>query len=149
MWILSGYGLVFSNCFLEMNWLIFNVNEFFIPFSKSYLVTVTFLNFGVDWGKISLYVVEARSWSYHTFSRYLSVWSRILLKKHKTKHRSRLIPKDDMRWECHFQPLFPECQILCVENKHESITEWPTGWNCFSFFNRRKIKHCWLYISSS
>jgi len=27
-----------------------------------------------------------------------------------------------MIWENHFQSLFPECQILCVENKNKSIT---------------------------
>jgi len=51
-----------------------------------------------------------------------------------------------MAWEYHFQPLFPECQILCVENKHKSITESLASWNCLSFFNRRKIKHGWLFL---
>ena len=54
-----------------------------------------------------------------------------------------------MTWEYHFQPLFPKYQILCAENKHKSITEWLAGWNCSSFFNRRKVKHGWLYIPSS
>jgi len=54
-----------------------------------------------------------------------------------------------MIWENHFQSLFPECQILCVENKNKSITEWLAGWNCLPFFNRRKIKHGWLYRPSS
>ena len=50
-----------------------------------------------------------------------------------------------MTWEYHFQALFPECQILCIENKHKSITDWLTDWNCLSFFNRRKIKQLAVY----
>jgi len=40
-----------------------------------------------------------------------------------------------------FQPLFSDFHILCVENKHKSLTEWLTGWNCLSFSIREKFKH--------
>jgi len=67
--------------------LIVNVNQCFIP--HSYLATVTFLNFDVDWAKIFFYAIEAHIWSYHTFSKYLSVWDKALLSNHKTKRQSR------------------------------------------------------------
>jgi len=42
--------------------------------------------------------VEAHILSYYTFSKYLSVWGKVLLNdNHKTKHPSQLIPKDGMR----------------------------------------------------
>ena len=64
---------------------------------NSYVATVAFLNFGVDWAKISN-AVEARIWNYYTFSKYLSVWGRDLLNDdHITKNLSRLIPNDNMR----------------------------------------------------
>jgi len=44
-----------------------------------------------------------------------------------------------MTWEYTFQTLFPESQTLCVENKHESLTEWLTGWNCLSFFKNKNL----------
>ena len=44
---------------------------------------------------------------------------------HKAKYQSQLIPKDDMEYL--FQLLFPESQILCVENKHKSLNECLSG----------------------
>ena len=78
-----------------MNLLIFNVVQCFIP--NSYLAPVTFpILVGI--GRRISSPVEPRIWRYHTFSKYLSVWARVLHRDHhKTKHRSRLIPKDDMR----------------------------------------------------
>jgi len=145
VWILSGHGFVFLNCFSKMNWLIFNVNKCFTP--NSYLVTVTFLNFGVDWEKTSLYVVEARSWSYYTFQDTYLCEAGFSSKNIKRNSDLDWFPK--MTREYYFQPLFSGYQILCVENKHESVTEWLTGLNCLPFFNRREIQHGWLYIPSS
>jgi len=54
----QGTGVFFSNCLLKMIWLIFSVNKYFIP--NSYLVTVTFLNLGVDWAKSVLRCLSAR-----------------------------------------------------------------------------------------
>jgi len=44
-----------------------------------------------------------------------------------------------MAWDYLFHPLYPESQILCVENKHKSLPELLTGWRCLSFFNERKM----------
>ena len=38
-----------------------------------------------------------------------------------------------MIWEYLLQPLLQDSQILHMENKHKSLTEWLTGWNCLSF----------------
>jgi len=40
--------------------------------------------------------IEVHIWSYYGFSKYLSVWGRVL-PNDKTKHRSQSSPKDDMR----------------------------------------------------
>jgi len=145
VWILSGHGLVVSNCFLKMNWFIFCVNQCFI--TNSNLATVTFLNFGLNWAKSFL-----RCRSMHLKLLYLfriPIWLCEAGFSKSIKRNSDLDWFPKMTWEYHFQPLFPECEILCIENKHRSITELLAGWNCLSFFNRRKIKHSWLYIPSS
>ena len=126
MWILSGHGLVFWKCFFRMNYLIVSVNQCFIP--HSYVATVTFLN--LAWTGV-FYAVKVRIGSYHTFSKYLFVWDRVLLNNHKTKCQSLLNL---------FQPPFPECQILCIENKHKSTTERLTGWNFLSFLIEEKFE---------
>jgi len=51
-----------------------------------------------------------------------------------------------MIWEYLFQPLFPENQILCVENKHERpTTEWLTGLKLFVIFQKRKNLNMAVY----
>jgi len=51
-----------------------------------------------------------------------------------------------MIWEYLFQPLFPENQILCVENKHEKpTTEWLTGLKLFVIFQKRKNLNMAVY----
>jgi len=90
-------------------------------------------------GRIVSNAVEAHILSYYTFSKYLSVWGKVLFNdNHKTKHRS----VDSQKWhESLFQLLFPESQILWVKNKHKGLTEWLTGWNSLPLFkNIKKIK---------
>ena len=105
----------------KMNWLIFIVKQRFIP--HSYLASVTFSFLMWIERRVSC-VVEVRIWSYNTFSNFLSVWGSVLLIDYrKTKHWSWLVPKDDNWQESISFNLFPESQVLSVENKHKSLTE--------------------------
>jgi len=86
-------------------------------------------------------------WPY-TFSKYLSTCEAGFSSMMTITQNIDIEWFSRMTLEYLFQPLFSESQILCVENRHKSRTEWLTGWNCFSFFNKRQIR-TWLCISSS
>jgi len=138
--MLSGLRLIFSNCFTKMNWLVFSVKECWKNASFQINILQLWLFLILMWiGRRFSNAVEARIWSCYIFSKYFSVWSKVIINgDHDIKYRSRLIAKDDVTVSL-FRPLFPDSQILCVENMHKSLTEWLTGWNCLSFFNKRKI----------
>ena len=76
-------------------------------------------------GRRVFYTVKAHIWNYYTFSGYLSVWGRILLKIHKTKQWSRLIPKDDMRVS--LSTTVPRMSDI-VHRKQAQKYHWVTGW---------------------
>jgi len=81
---LSRHGLVFSKCFIKMNWLIFNAKQHFI--ANSHLATVTLLNFGVAWAKSFQLCRSVHLKLLYLFQlQYLSAWGRVLLyDNHKT-----------------------------------------------------------------
>ena len=111
-----------------MNWLIFNVKQYLIL--NSYVATVT-SQILVWLGRKVSYAVEA-SICYNTFSKCVSVWGRVLLSDgHKTNHRSRLIPKDDMR--ASLSNTVPKISDTVRRKKHKS--QWVTDcWKLFVFF---------------
>jgi len=43
-----------------------------------------------------------------------------------------------MTWECLFQPLFPESQTLCAENKHKKLSEWLADLKFFVIFRQKR-----------
>jgi len=79
----------------------------------------------VWFGRRVFYAVKAHIWTYYTFSGYLSVWGRVLFKIHKTKQRSGLIPKDDMRVS--LSTTVPEISDI-VRRKQAQNYHWVIGW---------------------
>jgi len=76
---------------------------------------VTFLNFGVDWAKSYVYTLSKSAFEDimpfpDTYLREAGFSSKSI------KRNSDLDWFPKMTWEHHFQLLFQECQILCVEN---------------------------------
>jgi len=64
---------------------------------NSYVITVTFPNFGVDWAN-SFQVCRSAHLKQLYLFKYSSVLGRVLLNDdHKTNHRSRLVTKDNTR----------------------------------------------------
>jgi len=135
-------GLSFQTAFqrwIDLSWMLINaIAQIQILQLWLFLILVWI-------GRRVFYTVEARIWSYYTFSRYLSVWGRVLIEIHETKHRSRLIPKDDMRVS--LSTTVPRMSDI-VRKKQAQKYPWVTGWLRLSFLNRREMKHGWLYIPS-
>ena len=103
---------------------------------------MTFLKFGVDWVKFPK-LVEVRIWSYYTSSKYLPVWSRVIIKDdYNIKHRTRLIPK--MIWECLSNTVPGIADI--VHRKHAQKSHWVIDWlKLFVIFQQKKNLNMAVY----
>jgi len=105
-------------------------------YSKFMCCNCDFSQFWFGLGEVSN-AVEARIWRYYAFSKYLSVWGRVLLNYDlKTKHRSRLIPKDDMRLL--ISTTFPRIADIALR-KQAQKSRWVTDWlKLFVIFQQKK-----------
>ena len=119
----------------KRNGSIFNVKSRFIP--NSYVATVTFRNFDVDWAMSFQRCRSTHLKLLYISKKYFPVWSKVLLNDdHKPKHRTQLIPKD-MRVS--LSTTVPRMSNT-VPRKKAQKSHWVTGWNCLSFF-KNKNKH--------
>jgi len=131
-------------CFKKVFWLIFNVKQFFFP--NSYLATVTFPNFGVDCAK-SFLVSTLPKRSFEVIAPFQNTY----LCEAGFSSMMTIKQNIDFDWsttmtsEYFFQPLFPESQILCVENKHKSLTEWLQLVEIFVIFQYKKNLNMAVY----
>jgi len=133
------HGLDFSKCFIKMNWLTFSVLFQTMLHSKFKSCNWDFSKFWctVDWAKsfqLSNCSFEVIIPFQNTCLCESGFFSMMTIKQNIDLDWS---PR--MTWQYLFQPLFPESQILCEENKHKSLTEWLTDWNFLSFLNKRQI----------
>jgi len=107
-----------------MNWLIFSVNALF----QIHILPLWLLQILVWIGRRAFNAVEVHIWSYYTFSKYFSVWGRVLLNGDcKIKHRSWLVPKDDMRHRCRSRQIFGVWRIFAQisVNLPKKNRKWP------------------------
>jgi len=107
--------------------------------SNSYLANVTFPHFCVDCAK-SFPRCRNTHLKLIYLSKYLSVWCTFLLSDdHKTKYRSRFIPKDDMRVSA--STTVRRTSDIVRRKKSTQKSHWLTGWNCFLLFKKNFFKH--------
>ena len=75
------------------------------------------------------------------------VWGCVLLNHHTTKHRSRFIPKDDMRVS--LSTTVPCSKVSCIVQMRikqtQNITAWLAGWKCLSCYNKIKTSSMIVY----
>jgi len=124
-----------------MNWLNFNVKQCIIP--SSYRVTMTLHNFGVDWAN-DFPRCRSACLKLLYISKYLSGNGKVLFNDdHKTKQRSRLIPKDDIR-----VPLLATAPRISyiVRIKQAQKSHWVTEWlKLFVTFQQKKNLNMAIY----
>ena len=100
-------------------------------------------------GRNNSYAVYPRIWSHCTFSKYLYVWGRVFLMmttKQNIDHRSRLIPKDDMRVS--LSTTVSRKSNLVRRKQARKTHYWVTDWFeiVCHFSEKEKFKHGCVFL---
>jgi len=113
-------------------------------YSKLISCNCDFSTFWCGLGEEFSKLVEVRIWSYYTSSKYLSVWSKFIIRDdHNIKHRTRLIPKDEMRVCLSYT--VPRIADI-VHRKYAEKSHWGIGWlKLFVIFQQKKNLNMSVY----